>query len=299
MKTHRSLWLVPAVAALLAVSVSLAAAPSTDISWIGRLPGITNAVQSQDGDAIKVVYQFSGDTERMLQRITTGLEDRDWSIKKGGLAALGVTSLQTITATKGRAKLTLAVADEGATRVVIAHLYNGTTDPPATVGERRRSGDSVSVDSSGRVVVRDADGDTVTSSGGRVVAKDSSGQTAVVTPGGVVAKDSSGQTVVVGTGRVAAGRRITINEDETMRRVQCDATTEVIINSNDCKITLEGNCASLSVKGNDNRADVLGSIEVIKVLGNGNLVVWSADANPTRPRVENLGNENIVRASSH
>ena len=316
MKNHRSVCLVPAVAALLAVSVSLAAAPSTDISWIGRLPGVSNAVQSQDGNAIKVVYSLTGDPERTLDSVHTGLEARGWTVHKGGLAALGAMSFQTIKATKGSTTLDIALADEGATRALIAHLRGGTTDPPSTVGERPASVEGRG-SRAGRVVIRDeSTGDTVTAEGGRVVATDGKGQTAVIDPGRVTAKDAKGQTVVLEPGRITAkdsqgqtavvgaggastgGRRIIINDDNVVRRIQCDGETDIALNGNDCKLTLEGDCHALAIQGDANRADVLGAIESISVLGDNNLVTWSADANSTRPRVQNLGDDNVVRSSS-
>jgi hypothetical protein len=347
---NRSLWLVSAVATLLAVTVSLAAAPSTDISWIGRLPGVSNAVQSEDGDSIKVVYSLSGDPEKTLDRLYAGLEDRGWTVHRSGLAALGGMSLQAVRANKGRATLHIALADQGAARAIIVHLEGGTTDPPATIPDaavtaQGRSGrgtavvrepgnGSVSVDAKGRVVIQDENsGDTVTAEGGRVVARDGSGQTAVIEPGRVTAKDGSGRTVVVEPGRVVAkdsggqtvvvepgrvvakdsggrtavvgggsasvaGRNITINDDNVVRRIQCDGGTDIVLNGDDCKLTLEGDCHALSIQGDANRAEVLGAIESISVLGDNNLVTWSADANPTRPRVQNVGDDNVVRSSS-
>jgi hypothetical protein len=108
-----------------------------------------------------------------------------------------------------------------------------------------------------------------------------------------------GGTVVAregGTGNRNA-KRVTINENDVTRRIECDGT-EVVINSNDCKITLGGACETLAIRGNDNRVKVQGSIRLIRLWGNDDLVTWSPEHNPTAPNVESLGNGNAARPAS-
>ncbi len=70
---------------------------------------------------------------------------------------------------------------------------------------------------------------------------------------------------------------------------------KVSVNGNNCEISLEGSCESLAVNGNSNRVRVLGRVGSIQVLGNQNTVSWSRAANPTPPRVANLGTGGSVR----
>ncbi len=150
---------------------------------------------------------------------------------------------------------------------------------------------SIAVDGSGRVVIRDEHtGDTVTAGAGKVVAREGrSGDTVSIQPERVSARQGKG----------ADAKRVVINDSNVARRVRCEeGVSAVVVNGDDCNVTLEGACELLSVKGNDNRVNALGPIASIQLLGNDNLVTWSADQNPKAPQVESLGSDNVARPSS-
>ncbi len=145
----------------------------------------------------------------------------------------------------------------------------------------------------------------MTATGGKIVAKEAgSGDSVTLKPGKVVAKEGgSKDSVTLEPGRIVmregAGRRIVIDDNNVARRVRCEGGVDVVvIDGNGSNVTLERRCAELSVKGDDNRANVLGSITSIQILGDTNLVTWSAEENARPPRVDNLGSENVVRPSS-
>lgn len=97
-----------------------------------------------------------------------------------------------------------------------------------------------------------------------------------------------------GSNFIQAGREITINTNDVHATYKCN-NTRFTINGNENKITLAGTCRELSIYGNDNDVTVNSKTDVIRVLGNDNSVSWSKKYNPVKPRIVNLGTDNVIR----
>jgi hypothetical protein len=289
--------------AFLAASSALVCAADTDISWIGRLPGMKAGVQSKEGDEIKIIYNLKADPDKTMARVLAGLEERGWDVERGGgslLAGTALQSLQGVKARKGPALLKILVASTPGQQSLILKLYGGTTAPPVA------SSDGASIDvrgdahGGGRVVVRDSDGTVTADSSGRVaVTEDHSGDSVRVDGGKVVIKEGGrhGETVTITPGvsvRAGSGRQIVINQNGVERTIRCEGGTSIVVNGNEADLLLKGECAALVVNGNENRVKALGRIDSITVNGNENKVGWDAAANPSKPSISNLGSENRV-----
>lgn len=95
---------------------------------------------------------------------------------------------------------------------------------------------------------------------------------------------------------VKAAKRIELVENELVREIHCEGGEEVRVLGNECQLRLTGACGKLWLAGNENKVSIEGQIGLIDTPGNENRVLWSATANAQRPRISNLGRENLIRA---
>ncbi len=290
--------------AVVAASSILVQAADTDLSWIGRLPGIKGGVQNRDGDDIKIIYNLKADPDKTMARVLDGLEQRGWDVERGGSSILAGTALQSlagIKARKGRAVLRILVASTPGQQSLILKLQGGTTAPPATSDEEDVSID-VRPDGGARVTVRDHGDTVVADDSGRVAVKEGhSGDSVRVDGNKVVVKEGGrhGESVTItgvpGAGAHAGrGRQIVINEGDVTRTIRCEPGTSVVVNGGSVKLTLTGACAALVVNGSGNRAEALGRIDSIALNGNENQVGWDPAVNSSKPAVSNQGSGNRV-----
>lgn len=93
-------------------------------------------------------------------------------------------------------------------------------------------------------------------------------------------------------GNLATGKNIMVSANNLEATYVCNGDSCTIF-SNNCTITLNGNCRVLSVTGNNNEV-ICENIAAISITGNNNTVTWKAGTR--QPSLSVLGNHNETRA---
>jgi len=93
-----------------------------------------------------------------------------------------------------------------------------------------------------------------------------------------------------------AGPDVFIDDGNTEKTIPCTAGQRVLIRGGHNTITLTGECGTVEISGSHNEISVKARVEKISLLGSYNTVEWSKGANPTAPRVSDLGTENEVES---
>jgi hypothetical protein len=89
-----------------------------------------------------------------------------------------------------------------------------------------------------------------------------------------------------------AGERVDILDNHVTKAVNCKGH-DISIKGNHVTVSATGDCGDVSVLGNHNRV-VLDGVTSLQVLGNHNSVNWTRGVGGKPPRVQNLGNKNVV-----
>ncbi|HEU4387577.1 MAG TPA: DUF3060 domain-containing protein, partial [Blastocatellia bacterium] len=93
------------------------------------------------------------------------------------------------------------------------------------------------------------------------------------------------------------GDDIEIDEGGLERTIDCRGRN-VIVNSGDNKLTLRGECNTLTVHGADNKITVE-AVGTIKTEGNNNEVTWTKGVGGKNPKISNPGKGNVIRQAKN
>ena len=112
-------------------------------------------------------------------------------------------------------------------------------------------------------------------------------------------KDATGRVagaclvVLLAHGASTAADVVVLGSDEK-RTYDCEGGNAVV-NGGDNVLTLR-NCATVTVNGGENAVDA-GSAHVISVLGSGNRITWTEAPGRGRPKIVNMGTDNVIASS--
>jgi len=90
---------------------------------------------------------------------------------------------------------------------------------------------------------------------------------------------------------------IEIDEGGLTRTIDCRGRN-VIVNGGENKLTLRGECNTLTVPGADNKITVE-AVGTIKTEGNNNEVTWTKGLGGKNPKISNTGKGNIIRQAKN
>ena len=93
------------------------------------------------------------------------------------------------------------------------------------------------------------------------------------------------------------GDDIEIDEGGLVRTIDCRGRN-VIVNSGDNKLTLRGECNTLTVSGADNKITVE-AVGTIKTEGNNNEITWTKGLGGKNPKISNPGKGNTIRQAKN
>ena len=92
---------------------------------------------------------------------------------------------------------------------------------------------------------------------------------------------------------IGYGDDLEIDEGSLVRTIDCRGRN-VIVNSGDNKLTLRGECNTLTVFGARNKITVE-AVGTIKTEGNNNDVTWTKGLGGKSPKISNPGMDNVIR----
>lgn len=271
MSTRRTPLAAVVCACLAWTAVSLAS-PDTDVTWIGRLPGLAPMTSKTTASGSKSVYTLSGNLNATFDSIIKGLSDRGWTIDKSTNTPVAGIESRTLRARKAGALLRVSAQDVmglSQLTLTLTGAQAGSTaaesDPDATEQQPAAAAPA---------------------------AKPAApAPPAAAQPPAPASAPAANPAPAART--QSSGLPLALVENRADGTYDCQGR-DVSIAGDHCKVRLEGECRSLKVLGNHNHVTVAGSIQSIQALGGHNHVSWSIEKNPRRPKVVNLGSNNKV-----
>jgi Protein of unknown function (DUF3060) len=127
-----------ALALAAAVLAAGPAAADTDLSWVGRLAGLSlQTSKTTSAEGFKAIYTMSGGADATLDSVRAGLAERGWTIRKAADVPAGSVEVRTLTADKDGARVTIAVTDVMGAGTLTVSLRGGAAggSPSATPSE--------------------------------------------------------------------------------------------------------------------------------------------------------------------
>jgi hypothetical protein len=110
-----------------------AAASETDLSWIGKLPGLqAQASRTTSTDGYKAIYTLTGDAGATLDSVRNGLTERGWTIQKSTDVPAGSADVRTLAAGKQGARLKVSIASALGVGTLTVELRGGEPGSGAT-----------------------------------------------------------------------------------------------------------------------------------------------------------------------
>lgn len=92
-----------------------------------------------------------------------------------------------------------------------------------------------------------------------------------------------------------AGDSVVVTDNATKQTFK-GQHLRVVVNANDCALTLSGDVDALSVSGSKNKITITGKAAAVVVLGSNNNIAYSKKANPSAPPVQDSGKGNSIKA---
>lgn len=154
---------------LSAGSVSRALPSDGRLSFIGQIPGLSHMASETTGKKDEVVYSVTGDPKAIVSKVRQGLVERGWKIKETGeVAAGGVTSGDTLEATREGQRVEIMLSDVMGVKTLAVDLFAGS-GAAASLGSSSVSAGGGTVRTGGAIVVNDNSVKTTYDCGGCVL----------------------------------------------------------------------------------------------------------------------------------